>query len=98
MEANTNTSLHALIQASSKLSPVEQLQLIAAISESLYRKHSSRLIREENDVGQKTNGVSGHIVADISELVGVFWPEEESADDVNAFLYALRDEERTRDL
>ena len=90
-----------MINAAQGLSPLEQLQLIGAISKVLQIRcqHSlppanfwhSRPVEELAQVQNKQP------VTDIAELHVDFWPEEETADKVIEYIYEQRREDRLDD-
>jgi len=94
--------LQTLIEKARKMSPSEQFELIAALSESLshipYPKSSpvadfeKSLTIEDIIQSQKTKPVT-----DIANLAADFWPDEESADDIITYIYQQRREDRLKD-
>jgi hypothetical protein len=76
------------------LSPVEQLQLIQMLSQALQRRYEQR---------SPVDTIPGSVkrsqpVTDLSHLAVDFWPEDESADDINAFIAQQRAIDRMSDL
>lgn len=88
-----------LIEASMELAPTEQLELISALTNSLYRFHSyeaaTNALREPNGIYSLNR--TGP-VTDLSILAADFWPEDETADDMNNYFYQQRETDRSSDL
>ena len=96
-----NTKLQTLIEAAQELSPLEQLNLISVISQSLY--HNYRQTQPAADfwepptLEQLVQAQQTRPITDIASLGGSFWPEDESADDFIEYIYQQRHEDRMRD-
>ncbi len=78
-------SVEQVLQAAQRLSPAEQLELIRAISQSLLRQYQ----RDSSDA------IPSHIkrtapVTDLAQLAADFWPDDESADDINDYIAQQR--------
>jgi uncharacterized protein (DUF2384 family) len=86
-------SVERVLQAVLHLSPEEQLELIRAISQSLLRQYRHTEIDAIPPHIQRTAPVT-----DLAQLAADFWPEDESADDINTYIAQQRREDRTRDL
>jgi len=87
------TSVERVFQAVQNLSPAEQLELIQVISQSLRRQYQQT----------ETDAIPHYVkrtapVTDLAQLAADFWPEDESADDINAYIAQQRREDRMRDL
>ena len=91
------SQLQTLISSAEKLSPVEQVELIRAVSQFLYQSYLPQIPKtdfwqpltiEEIVERQQTPPVQN-----ISALRADFWPEEESADDFIAYIYQQRKED-----
>jgi hypothetical protein len=85
-------SVERVFQAVKHLSPAEQLELIQVISQSLRRQYQ-----------QETGAIPQYVkrtapVTDLAQLAADFWPEDESADEINAYIAQQRREDRMRDL
>ncbi len=83
-------SVHTLLEAAQALSPIEQLDLIRALSQSLQRHYQHVLASPGG-----SDAIPAHVrrtrpVTDLSELVAGFWPVDESADDINTFVAEQR--------
>lgn len=87
-------------------SPPEQLELIQAISELLddaydigkkENKHAidSQILMSDPNAGAAIHHTSA--VNDLSTLVADFWPQDESADEINDFVYQQRQEDLRRE-
>ena len=97
---STRPHLQTLIEAAQELSPLEQLDLISALSQAL---HHSYLLTLSAGEFWKPKTLEQHIeaqqtqpVADIAGLRADFWPEDESADDLMAYIYGQRREDQRK--
>jgi hypothetical protein len=92
-EAHMTVNVERVFQAAQYLSPAEQLELIQVISQSLWRK-----------VAQvETDAIPASVkrtdpITDLAQLVADFWPPDETADEINAYVALQRAEDRARDL
>ncbi|MBK7219675.1 MAG: hypothetical protein IPH95_22085 [Candidatus Promineofilum sp.] len=86
-----------LIEASQQLTTIEQLQLLAALTESVYSSGLQSL-QEAQSLGVLHAINRTPPVVDLDSLVADFWPENESADDFGGFIHQQRQAERTADL
>jgi hypothetical protein len=87
------TSVEHVFQAVQRLSPAEQLELIQVISQSLRRQYQQAEINAIPETVRRTAPV-----ADLAQLAADFWPENESADDINAYIAQQRHDDRLSDL
>ena len=93
--------LQSIIDAAQELSPLEQLQLIEAVSEFLQLKY--QITRPTVDfwnsqsVEDLVRAQNTQPVTNITDLAANFWPEQETADDIIEYLYQQRQEDRLRD-
>lgn len=89
--------LQDLIDASQDLTPVEQIQLLNALTQSLYRlqinKQREAMSPDSVHAFNRTPPVT-----DLSSFIADFWPENESADDLNDFIYQQRQADYSADL
>jgi hypothetical protein len=92
--------LQALIEAAQELSPLEQLNLISAVSQSLHRNYQRLQPRVDfwhpQTLEQHIQAQQTQPITDIADLQVSFWPEEESADDIIEYIYQQRQEDRLR--
>jgi hypothetical protein len=93
--------LQSIIDAVQELSPLEQLQLIEAVSEFLQRKVQQTLpvvdFWNPQPIEEIARAQNKPPVTDISDLAADFWPEQETADQVIEYIYQQRQEDRLRD-
>jgi hypothetical protein len=87
------TSVEHVLQAAQHLSPAEQLELIQAISQSLLRQYRQT---ESDVIPQYVKRTAP--ITDLAQLAADFWPEDESADDINDYIAQQRREDRMKDL
>ena len=86
--------LQSIIDAAQELSPLEQLQLIEAVSEFLqlkYRPTEPTIdFWNPQPIEDLARAQNKRPVTNIAELAADFWPEEETADDVIEYVYQQR--------
>lgn len=91
------TRLQTLIDAAQELSPLEQLELISALSQSLHRNYQQTVdFWEPKTLEQLIQTQQTQPITNIADLAG-FWPQEESVDDFIEYIYQQRHEDRLRD-
>lgn len=88
------TTVESVLDAAQALSPIEQLQVIQALSQSLQRRYEQGLLVDTIPASVKR----AQPVTDLNQLAAPFWPEDESADDINTFIAQQRAADRTSDL
>jgi len=97
---STRPRLQELIEAAQELSPLEQLDLISALSQALHRNYLQTLSAEDfwrpKTLEQHIQAQQPQPVADIAGLRADFWPEDESADDLIAYIYEQRREDQLK--
>jgi hypothetical protein len=86
-------NVERVFQAVQHLSLAEQLELIQVISQSLRRHYQQP---ETDAIPQYVKRTAP--VADLAQFAADFWPEDESADEINAYIAQQRREDRLRDL
>ncbi|MEZ4713174.1 MAG: hypothetical protein R3A44_38655 [Caldilineaceae bacterium] len=90
-------NLQTLIHSAEKLTPVEQVELINAISNFLYLHYQQELRAVDFWQPQSIEAIVAsqqtQPASDISTLKADFWPADESADDFIAFVEQQRQEE-----
>lgn len=82
-----------VLQVVQHLSPAEQLELIQAISQSLLHQYQQRTADAIPQYVKRTTPVT-----DLAQLAADFWPEDESADDINDYIAHQRREDRMKNL
>lgn len=87
------SSVERVLRAVQHLSPAEQLELIQAISQSLRQQYQPAAVDAIPENIKRTAPVT-----DLAHLAADFWPEDESADDINAYTAHQRREDRLKDL
>src|SRR5262245_60693148 len=85
-------SVEDVLQAAQRLSPAEQLELIQAISQSLLHRYRQT---EADTIPQSVKRTAP--IADLAQLAADFWPDDETADDINDYIAQQRREDRMRD-
>lgn len=83
-------NLQALIHSAEQLTPVEQVELINAISSLLHRHYQQEIQSADFWQPQSIETIVAsqqtQPLSDISALKADFWPEDESADDFIEFV------------
>jgi len=96
-----NKRLKSIIGSVQQLPVVEQLELIQAISHSLYRNYHHMFqamgFKQAKTIEQLVQDQQKTPITDLSALAVDFWPEEESIDDFIEYTYQQRQEDRLRD-
>lgn len=87
-------TIESVLDEAQTLSPVEQLQLIQALSQTLQRRYEQRASIDTIPASVKRS----QPITDLNQLAANFWPEDESADDINAFIAQQRAADRMSDL
>ncbi len=95
------SALQAIVEEVQQLPPAEQLALIETISRSLQEHYQAQQLRQGDVsmVGEDVNVLAPRprSVMDVAELVADWWPEDETADDINAFVGQQRHEDLIRE-
>ena len=93
-EVNHATRLQVLIDEAQQLPPLEQLNLIRTLLQSLYRSyehsHSTEDFWAPRSLDELVQSQRTEPVTDISSLKGDFWPEDKSTDNFLAYIYQQR--------
>jgi len=86
-------TIESVLDEAQTLSPVEQLQLIQALSQTLQRRYQQPSTDTIPALVKRSQPVT-----DLNQLGVDFWPEDESADDINTFIAQQRAADRMSDL
>lgn len=91
--------LQQVIAAARALSPRDKLELLEAISHDLQHTLTaeSAAFWSSRPIGEIAHTQAAPVVTDIRALAVDFWPEDESADDINRFIAEQRHADRLRD-
>lgn len=91
-------NLQTLIRSAEQLTPVEQVELINAISSLLYQHYQQEPRSPDFWQPQPIESIVAtqqtRPVFDIAALKADFWPNDESADDLITFVEQQRQEDR----
>jgi hypothetical protein len=97
----TTTTVQTLVAAAQRLSPTEQFEIIQALTRVLQQRY----VQQEtfpvgsNDANAVPPGIRrSSPVKSLADFAGDFWPEDESADDINTFVAQQRAADRLRDV
>ena len=93
--------LQAVLVAARALSPRDKLELLEAISHDLQQSYAfvdqGATFWSPRSIDEIVQAQAAPVITDIQALAVDFWPEDESADDVNQFIAEQRRADRTRD-
>lgn len=94
----TTQSLQHAIEAATKLSPREKYQLIEEVARSLAQADDlearSNAFLRGRTLDELIAEQQPPVITDLDALAADFWPEDESADDINAFVEQQRRADR----
>jgi hypothetical protein len=95
------SKLQHLIVSAQELSPLEQMELINAVSQSLVQHYRQDISATDflhpQTIEEILEAQPVPPLRDISTLRADFWPENESADDLIDYIYRQRAEDRLAD-
>ena len=98
---STKSRLQTIIEAAESLTPLEQLDLIGALSQALHRSYLHHPLAEDfwkpKTLEQHLQEQPTRPVVDIKALRASFWPENESIDDLIRYIYEQRHQDRQQD-
>jgi len=86
-------TMQEVLNEAHQLSPVEQLQLIQALSQVLQQRYEQTSADTIPASVKRTAPVTN-----LDQLGADFWPDDESADDINTFVAQQRAADRLSDL
>lgn len=95
-------TLQTMIEAVEQLSPNEQLELIATVSRALQKQYQPQRIYGRIQEFVPADSLPVDIkrsapLKDLSQLKAAFWPEDETADDINEYIEQQRREDLLRE-
>lgn len=89
--------LETLINSAQELSPLEQVELIRAVSQFLYQRYQKELTALDfwlpPSIEEIVHARQTPVVQDISTLAVDFWPEEDTVDDFMDYIYQQRQQD-----
>lgn len=98
---STKPRVQAIIEAAELLTPLEQLDLIGALSQALHRSYLPNPLAEDfwkpRTLEQHLQTQPTRPIVDIKALRASFWPEDESTDDLLRYIYEQRHPDRQQD-
>jgi hypothetical protein len=98
----TATTVQAVVAAAQQLSPSEQLEVIQALTRVLQQRFPQTTVqpsmRSERTIDLPATVRRTAPVSDLRDFAADFWPEDETADDINEYLAQQRATDRMRDL
>jgi hypothetical protein len=98
----TTTTVQAVVAAAQQLSPSEQLEVIQALTRVLQQRFPQTTVRpsvsSEATIVLPATVRRTAPVTDLRDFAADFWPEDETADEINAYLAQQRATDRMRDM
>ena len=98
----TTTTVQAVVAAAQQLSPTEQLEVIQALTRVLQQRYPDAparpVVSDEAMIVLPETVRRTPLVTDLRSFAADFWPEDETADDINTYLAQQRAADRLRDL
>jgi hypothetical protein len=98
----TTTTVQAVVAAAQQLSPSEQLEVIQALTRVLQERFPQTTVRpsvnSETTIDLPATVRRTAPVTDLRDFAADFWPEDETADDINEYLARQRATDRMRDM
>jgi hypothetical protein len=98
----TTTTVQAVVAAAQQLSPTEQLEVIQALTRVLQQRYPNvparTAISDEVAIFLPATVRRAPLVTDLHTFAADFWPEHETADDINNYLAQQRSADRLHDL
>jgi hypothetical protein len=98
----TTTTVQTVVAAAQELSPAEQLEIIQALTRVLQQRYMANIAQPAPvDAKEPTLPAGVHRTSPITSLsvfAADFWPDDETADDVNTYLAQQRAADRLRDI
>jgi hypothetical protein len=94
--------VQAVIDVIERLSPNEQLEVIATVSRGLQKQYQPNRVTMSIQEFAPVNLIPAEVkrsdpLKEISQLKAEFWPEDETADDINNYLEQQRREDLLRE-
>jgi hypothetical protein len=98
----TTTTVQSVVAAAQQLSPSEQLEIIQALTQVLQARYPFRTERPlSTSLGAPvlpTTIRRTPPVTNLADFAADFWPEDESADDINTYITEQRRADRLRQM
>jgi len=98
----TTTTVQAVVAAAQQLSPTEQLEVIQALTRLLQQHYLQPISRDGggNDASLLFPATVRRTapLTDLRAFAADFWPEDESADDINAYIARQHTADRSHDM
>ena len=98
----TTSTVQAVVAAAQQLSPTEQLEIIQALTHVLQQRYPNANVRptvaDDAAIILPATVRRTPLVTDLRDFAADFWPEDETADDINDYIAQQRAADRMRDL
>lgn len=96
----TTTTVQAVVTAAQQLSPIEQFEVIQALTHVLQQRYSGT--ETMNNIDAPVISLPASVrrtppVTNLADFAADFWPEDETADDVNNYIAQQRAADRASD-
>lgn len=95
------TTVQAVVAAAQRLSPTEQLEVIQALTRALqqrYMRSEDPSVDTRPAIALPASVRRTPPVTDLADFAADFWPDDETADDINNYIAQQRAADRLRDL
>jgi hypothetical protein len=89
--------MQEILEEALQLSPIEQLELIRGLSESLQSQVEEAIGQSSVDDKIPVSVKRTKPATNLADYEADFWPDDESIDDFNAFIQQQRDADRLSD-
>lgn len=92
-------ALQQVVDAARALSPKDKLELVEIISGELNLNGSQRISEEfwrPRSLDEIARNHASVVVTNVDDLVGDFWPQDESVDEFNQFIAEERENDRAK--
>jgi hypothetical protein len=91
----TTTTVQTVVAAAQKLSPTEQLEVIQALTRVLQQRYLGTIAPVAADTPTNALSLPAVVrrtppVTNLADFAADFWPEEETADDINDYIAQQR--------
>ena len=97
----TTTTVQAVVAAAQQLSPTEQLEVIQALTRVLQQRYlhaEARPTVVDDIIVLPATVRRTPPVINLRDFAGDFWPDDETADDINDYLTQQHAADRMRDI
>ena len=94
----TTITVQAVVAAAQRLSPTEQFEVIQALTRVLQQRYVQSNVADNPTISLPATIRRTPPVTDLAHFAADFWPEDETADDINTYIAQHRAADRMRDV